>query len=150
MKSLTRMARVLLLSLITTAAFSQTPAKPAVFAAFPNIIHCNTSEFSNAFIATEGQQVQLSFDNNFRFTGTVISNVTKYGNLQSVLIQSGQSDRSIFHLSRQMLEDHSITYTGRIMSNAASDGYQVKKSNDGNYTLEKIESGKVLQDCHLN
>lgn len=106
-------------------------------------------EFVQAFTAREGQHIVLFFSDNFKFSGTVVSNVEKYSNLQSMTIKSDQSEHIIFHLSRQLLEDNSISFVGRIMSPNASDGYQIKKSQTGNYSFEKIDAQKILQDCNL-
>jgi len=139
----------LLLSLFTASAFCQEVAKPKNFAEFPNTINCSVFEFHNAFTAREGQQVVLSFANNFRFAGTVLQNMAKYDNLQTMTIKSDQFENTIFHLSKQMLDGNTVSYVGRIISPNAADGFQIRKENTGNYILEKTESNRVLQECHL-
>jgi hypothetical protein len=146
MKSLSKLMFALLFSLATTTGFSQT-SKPKIFAAFPNTINCTVSEFFNAFHVTEGQHIILSFSDNFKFSGTVISNVVKYSNLQSMTIKSDLSDKTIFHLSKQINDDNSVSYVGRIIDPTASDGYQVKKDMAGNYQFEKTDAEKILQEC---
>ena len=136
----------LLLCLTTTAGFSQS-SKPKIFATFPDKINCPVSEFITAFHVTEGQHIILSFSDNFKFSGTVISNVVKYSNLQSMTIKSDQSNKTIFHLSKQINADNSVSYVGRIIDPTASDGYQVKKDMAGNYQFEKTDTEKVLQEC---
>lgn len=150
MKSLCKITFALLLSLTIAKGYSQNAnSKPEAFKAFPNSIKLSPTDLNDAFAVTEGQHIVLSFANNFKFAGTVISNVTKYGNLQSMTIQSDELDKSIFNLSRQMLDNKNITYVGRIMSNNASDGYQIKKDGEGNYSFEKIEAKRLKEDCHL-
>lgn len=148
MKSLSKLRFAILLCLATTTGFSQT-SKPKIFAAFPNTINCPVSEFINAFSATEGQHLILSFSNDFKFSGTVISNVVKYSNLQSMTIKSDLSDKTVFHLSKQINEDNSVSYVGRIINPTAADGYQIKKDMSGNYKFEKTEAEKILQECNL-
>lgn len=148
MKTLSKLTFALLLCLATTSGFTQS-SKPKIFGDFPNTINCAVSEFIHAFRATEGQHVILSFSDNFKFSGTVISNVIKYSNLQSMTVQSDLSDRTIFHLSKQLNEDNSISYVGRIMNPTASDGYQIKKDMSGNYKFEKTDAEKILQECKL-
>jgi hypothetical protein len=140
----------LLLCLTTSAGFSQTTslAKPKIFASFPNTINCSVSEFSNAFAVPEGQHIMLSFSDNFKFSGTIISNVVKYSNLQSMTIHSDLSHNTVFHLSKQVNDDNSISYVGRIMDATASDGYQIKKDMAGNYKFEKVDSERILQECN--
>ena len=151
MKSLSKPMFALLLCLTTISGISQSSEsiKPKIFAGFPNTINCSVSEFSNAFTATEGQHIILSFSDNFKFSGTVISNIVKYSNLQSLTIRSDQSDKTIFHLSKQINQDNSISYVGRIINPTAADGYQIKKDLSGNYKFEKTDADKVLQTCNL-
>ncbi len=146
MKSLSKLMFALLLCLAATTGFSQA-VKPKIFDGFPNMINCPVSEFINAFNVTDGQHIMLSFSDNFRFSGTVISNVVKYSNLQSMTIKSDESDKTIFHLSKQINEDNSVSYIGRIMNPTAADGYQIKKDALGNYKFEKTDAEKVLQEC---
>lgn len=151
MKSPGKLIFAILLCLSNTSGFSQTSqvAKPKIFSNFPNTINCTVSEFRNAFSATEGQHIILTFSDDFKFSGTVISNAVKYSNLQSMTIQSDLSDKTIFHLSKQINFDNSVSYVGRIMNSTASDGYQIKKDMAGDYKFEKFDAEKVLQDCNL-
>ena len=146
MKSLSKLMFALLLCLAATTGFSQA-LKPKIFDGFPNTINCPVIEFINAFNVTDGQHIILSFSDNFKFSGTVISNVVKYSNLQSMTIRSDESDKTIFHLSKQINEDNSVSYIGRIMNPTAADGYQVKKDGLGNYKFEKTDTEKILQEC---
>ena len=148
MKPLKHLMLGFVLTLLTTAAFCQR-SKPSNFAEFPDNISCSVFEFHNAFEAREGQQVVMAFSNNFRFTGTVLYNVAKYDNLQTMTIKSDQFENTIFHLSRQQLDGKSVSFVGRITSPDAADGFQVKKSTGGNYILEKTEATRMLQECHL-
>jgi len=148
MKPLSKLLFALLLCLAALTGFSQA-TKPKIFSNFPNTLDCASTEFSPAFNASEGQHVILHFSNNFKFSGTVISNVVKYSNLQSVIIKSDDSEKTIFHLSKQTNADNSLSYVGRIMNPAASDGYQIKGQQAGIYKFEKIEADKVLLECNL-
>lgn len=149
MKFLSKLMFAGLLCLTTAAGFSQSPttAKPKIFAAYPNTINCSSSEFMNAFTAMEGQHVILTFSDDFKFSGTVITNIVKYSNLQTMTIKSDLSDNTIFHLSKQISSETGVSYVGRIMNSNASDGYQIKKDDVGNYKFEKIDAEKILQEC---
>ncbi len=151
MKPLSKLMFALLLCLTTAAVHSQTQnsSKPKIFAAFPNTINCSVAEFSNAFAATEGQRLILAFSDNFKFSGTVVSNIIKYSNLQSLVIKSDDADNTIFHLSKQTNPDNSISFVGRIMNSNASDGYEIKKDQSGNYKFEKINAEIVRPECNL-
>ena len=151
MKLLSKLTITLMFSLTAAIGFSQSThaAKQQIFGDFPNTINCSASEFSNAFTTAEGQHIILSFSDNFKFSGTVISNIIKYSNLQSVVIRSDDSPNTIFHISRQVNENNSISFVGRIMNSNASDGYEIKKTGAGNYQFEKLDAEKVLQECNL-
>ncbi|MFN8249331.1 MAG: hypothetical protein U0T68_10300 [Ferruginibacter sp.] len=140
---------VALITLIAAPAFSQSSptVKPAIYASYPNSINGSSSEFASAINATEGQHIVLTFSDNFKFSGTVISNVVKYSNLQSVVIRSDESSNTIFHLSKQTNADNSVSYVGRIINKEASDGYEIKTDMSGNYIFQKSETEKVMPEC---
>lgn len=151
MKSLSKLTFVLLLCLTTAVSFSQTATAPKqkIFANFPNTIHCSVTEFSNAFTAVEGQRIILSFSDDFKFSGTVITNMIKYANLQTMTIRSSDIDNTIFQLSKQLNTDNSVSFVGRIINAGASDGYEIKRDLTGNYNFEKLDAEKVLVECNL-
>ena len=119
--------------------------KPKLFNTFPDIINCSVSELASVFNSTEGQNINLSFSNNFIFGGMVISKVTKYSNLQSAIIKSPVFNNAIFHISKRINTDNSITYVGRIINQNYFDGYELKTDAFGNYHLLKIETDSVIQ-----
>lgn len=142
---------VLLLFLLfnSSSVFSQnnnTP-RPKQFSNFPNIINCSEAEISRIFSSVAGQNINLSFSDNFSFSGNVTSNLVKYSNLQSVIIKSPTFDNAIFSISKITNADNSISYTGRIINLNYADGYELKKNAAGDYRLIKIETGQVIQDC---
>lgn len=151
MKLLSTLTLAFSLCLLSVTGFSQTgkAPKPKIFSDFPDKINCPSSELSYAFSTSEGEHIVLFFTDNFRFSGTVISNVVKYDNLQSMVIRSDASENTIFHLTKQINEDNTVTYIGRIINSNAADGYEIKKDITGNYKFEKAMYDKILQDCHL-
>lgn len=151
MKRLAPYALLLLIILSATNVYSQNPGlKPKLFANYPGVIICSEAELSRAFNSSAGQAISLSFSNNFSFSGTVTSNITKYNNLQSAVLSSPAFDNTIFSISKLTNADHSITYVGRIINRNYFDGYELKKDITGNYKLLKIETDKVIQDCSQN
>jgi hypothetical protein len=133
----------------SSSAFSQnnnTP-RPKQFSNFPNIINCSEAEISRIFSSAAGQSINLSFSDNFSFSGNITSNIVKYSNLQSAIIKSPAFDNTIFSISRIVNDDNSISYTGRIINLNYADGYELKKNAGGGYKLIKIETGQVIQDC---
>jgi hypothetical protein len=142
---------MLLLCLSTAAGYAQqtTPSRTTLFARFPQKIEVATDVFKNAFTATEGSNVSLSLGAGLVFNGIVLSNERKYGNLQNIVIRSAEYNNSLFSISKITNADNSISYVGRILNNNAADGYEIKKAADS-YSLQKFETGRILQDCHYN
>ena len=134
------------LCLSISSGFSQN-IKPKVFSQYPDVINCNAVVFQNAFSKTEGDIISLAFSNDFTVAGKVSSNIQKYANLQSMTIQLPGYANAVFHLSKQINSDLSLSYVGRIMSTEAQDGYEIKKDDTGNYALVKIEEEKIRQIC---
>ena len=147
MKCLAPYAMLLMLSMLTTTGFSQNNSKPKQFNSFPEKINCSEQELSKVFSATAGQQVSLSFSDNFTFAGQVTSNISKYSNLQSAIVVSPNYSNTIFSVSKIINDDGSISYIGRIINKNFFDGFELRKNDAGIYQLKKIETDRVIQDC---
>jgi hypothetical protein len=150
MKHIATYALLLLLCTLTTKGFSQGQgtAKPKLFANSPDKFDCQDADLTTAFAATQGQNVNLNFSNNFIFSGTVISNVVKYNNnLQTVLIRSTTLDNTLLSISRRVDADRSTSYIGRIINQKYFDGYELQKDASGKYQFSKIETDRVIQPC---
>jgi len=149
MKHLATYAMLLLFSVISLPGFSQngnTP-KPKQFNNFPEVINCADATLSNIFNASPGQQISLSFSDNFIFSGHVTSNIVKYANLQTAVVVSPDFSNTIFSVSRITNADGSISFIGRIINKNYFDGYELKRNTSGNYQLIKMETDRVIQDC---
>ena len=146
MKPYAPYALSLFLSLIVMTGFGQT-SKPKQFSNFPAVITCSEQELSRVFTASPGQTISLSFSDNFIFSGTVKSNISKYANLQSAVIVSPDYSNTIFNVSKIIRADGSIAYVGHIINKNFFDGFDLKKNALGIYQLKKIESDRVIQDC---
>ena len=142
----------LLLCLTTAVTFAQKSdqPRPKLFVGFPEKIQLSKNILQNTLNANEGEQVIVAFSNDFHFKGTVLSNLKKYDNLQSVMIKSPAFGNAIFQLSRMTNKDNSISYSGRIINPDALDGYEIKKDKDDNYSIVKFETKNILQDCSFN
>ena len=149
MNRLAPYACIFLCTLFTTTGFSQSTGtvKPKQFNNYPTVINCSETVLSQIFASATGQRVNLSFSDNFLFSGNVTSNAVKYSNLQSAVIQSPDFNNTVFNISRLINADNSITYVGRIINTKYFDGYELKRNTSGNYQLLKIETDKVIQDC---
>ncbi len=149
MKSYATYALSLFLSLTMMTGFAQTNAKPKQFNNFPSVMSCSEQELSKVFTASAGQNISLSFSDNFTFSGTVKSNLSKYANLQSAVIVSSDYSNTIFNVSKIIKADGSISYVGHIINKSFFDGFDLKKNAAGVYQLKKTESDRVIQDCNL-
>lgn len=140
-------ALVLLFVFIATTASSQTMAKPKQFSHFPDVINCSESVLSSVFTSVPGQHIDLSFSDNFSFSGVVVNNLVKYNNLQSAVIRSPYFNNAVLSISKIMNKDNSVSYTGRIINKDYFDGYELKNNSAGIYQLVKVETDRVIQDC---
>ncbi len=146
MKHYAPYALSLLLSCMVMTGFTQTN-KPKQFSNFPAIITCSEQELAKVFTTSPGQNISLSFSDNFIFSGTVKSNMAKYANLQSAVIVSPDYSNTIFHISKIINPDGSDAYVGTLINKNFFDGFELKKSTSGIYQLKKTESDRVIQDC---
>lgn len=146
MKPINKLLLMLLLCLSSAVTFSQV-AKTEVFSQFPETINISKSELSQSLLTAEGAAITLRFAD-LVITGKVIANVQKYDNLQSVVIKANGYNNALFHLSKITNKDDTITYVGRILSEDAADGYEVKMDVAGNYHLKKVQLENILQPCN--
>ncbi|HEX2683377.1 MAG TPA: hypothetical protein VHL77_05575 [Ferruginibacter sp.] len=148
MKNYAPYALSLILSVISITGFSQSnTSKPAQFNAFPAVINCSQTELGRIFNTAPGQQISLSFSDNFTFSGTMTANVVKYASLQSAVITSPDYSNTIFSVSKIIHDDGSTGYIGRIINKNFFDGFELKQDQSGNYQLVKMETDRVIQDC---
>ena len=149
MKQLAPYAMSILLSVISVTGFSQTGTnpKPKQFNNYPDIINCTEATLSSIFNSSPGQNISLSFSDNFIFSGNVTSNIVKYSNLQTAVIKSPVFTNTIFSVSKIINKDNSISYLGRIINKNYFDGYELKRNAFGNYQLVKMETDRVIPDC---
>ena len=147
MKRLAPYACMFVCTLLAMTGFSQSVSKPKQFSNYPAVINCTEPELARVFASPAGQRIDLSFSDNFLFSGNITSNEVKYSNLQSAIVQSQAFNNTVFGISKRTNDDNSITYVGRIINKNYFDGYELKKNANGNYQLIKIETDKVIQDC---
>ena len=149
MNTLSKPLLMLVLCLATAVSYSQQrpDARPKLFAALPENIQVNKLALQDAFSFFEGQNATITLANNLVFSGVVISNEVKYSNLQNIIIKSASLNNALLSLSKIINPDKSITYTGRIINNKAFDGFEIKRNEVGEYSLQKFETGRILQDC---
>ncbi|MBS1495257.1 MAG: hypothetical protein JSU03_01395 [Bacteroidetes bacterium] len=148
MKLLSKPMLLLLFCLSSAAVFSQKiDTRQKLFASLPETMKVSDASLIKAFSFFPGQKVSIALSNSLVFNGEVISNEVKYSNLQNIIIRSQQLNNALLSISKMINADKSITYTGRIISNNAFDGYVIKRNIAGQYNMQKVETGKIFQDC---
>jgi len=149
MKTLKQIIFVLFIGLCVTSAQAQKSkdVKKSLFTEFPGSIEISKNTLKNTLVSTPGQLVSIPFNEKFIFTGKVLSNEMKYADLQTMVIKSEEFPNTLFQLSKILNKDNSISYVGRIMNNEALEVYEIKNYLADNYSLQKIDLDKILQDC---
>ncbi|RYY15150.1 MAG: hypothetical protein EOO04_29085 [Chitinophagaceae bacterium] len=148
MKPLKKPAFVLLLTLISAVSFSQNK-NVSLFNDVPDQLQCEISQFENAFLQKQNSFISFKFGSAFTFSGKIVSITQRYHNLSSVVVESPRYNNALFHLSRQINKDKTISWVGRIMNSASNDGFEIKKDAKGNYSLVKINTARLLETCKL-
>jgi hypothetical protein len=149
MKMFSKMLLSTLLTLISVACFAQKiDPRQKLFAAYPETVSLDRSLMSNAFTYKKDAVVTFQFSSAFTFKGTVISSEKRYDNLEIMIIRSAEDNNSLFQLSKITNEDKSISFSGRILNSASADGYVIKNTS-GSYSLQKIQSQRILEPCNL-
>ena len=149
MKTLKQIIFVLFIGLCTTSAQAQKSkdVKKSLFTEFPGSIEISKNTLKNTLVSIPGELVSIPFNEKFIFTGKVLSNEMKYADLQTMVIKSEEFPNTLFQLSKILNKDNSISYVGRIMNNEALEVYEIKNYLADNYSLQKIDLDKILQDC---
>lgn len=119
-------------------------AKRPMFSGISDRVPAAISELEKTFSAKPGQVIDYSF-RNMQFKGTVVSSVKRYENLYSAVIRN-DANGTLLSISKRINDDRSITYIGRIINNGSTDGYELKKNDDGTYTFHKIQMEELIQD----
>lgn len=148
MKHLCKTMLAILLCITAVISHAQTSSgKPAIFANFPSSINISEAVLKNSFEYGKDQHATILLGSGLSFSGTVISNVQKYGNLRILIIKSNVWANTLMQVSQINNEDGSISFSGRIINPEAADGYEIKRIQGGAYTLRKFETGRILETC---
>jgi hypothetical protein len=150
MKNLKAITALLLCVAMAYTSKAQTgqSTKPKLFGNYPQVIECNEAELAKMFITPTDNNVTVNFQSAFSFEGKVTTNIFRYANLQSVFVKSTLMDNAIFSVSKATNADGSVEYTGRIINDKYFDGYELRKNQNGTYSLYKIETAQTLHHCN--
>lgn len=140
---------MLTLFAITGNAQDKKVGRPFLFANFPATIHCTATQLSSLFAASKGENIQVTLAGNFSIAGPVTSNLEKYSNLHTIVIQLPAFKNSLLSLSKQTDSADNITYVGRILNPLYADGFELRQHADGNYEFIKTDLAKIVVNCNL-
>ena len=150
MKTIINTFLLLILSMAVTTSFAQKKktVQKTIFTEFPGNIEITKNTLKNTLVAKPGQSVVVPFNEKFNFSGKVVSNEMKYSDLQSMIIRSDKYPNTLFQLSRITdKKEGKVTYVGRIINNEALEVYEIKNYMADNYSLQRIDLDRILQDC---
>ncbi len=140
----------ILFSILTVSGISQsTPIqKSPHFDNSPKVISCSTSDLNQFFLAAKGQPIQSTLSKQFNINGATVSNNFKQSNnFQSVAIKLADYDGAILSISKRLDENNNTVFVGHIIHQFASDGYELRKTNDGSYQFVKVNMEDILPTC---
>ncbi len=146
------LTRILCLVLLTLSAATvnaqqnRSSTKPVLFSNLPAVINFTEAQLSSLFNSAKGQNISLPVASQVSLTGPVTSNLVKYANLQTLVIQLPAYNNTFFSISKQT-ENNTINYVGRIFNPAYADGYELKKTASGSYQLIKLNTENILTNC---
>lgn len=150
MKTLRSVSLLLCMGLLANTAQSQSSEKINLFKSLPEKSPISTEILASAIDLKEGLEMDIRLFGEISFKGRVISNIKKYHNLQSVLIESTSGDKTIFQISRQLNDDKTVNYVGKMLNRSSADGLQIMKDEKGGYYFSKFETSNIIQDCSYN
>jgi hypothetical protein len=138
-------------------SFAQTKAplnepdlnKPKLFANLPDQITIDVTQLKSLVTNNQtGKDVAITFADKKApsFSGKVISDGSKSeNNIQSVNIRLSNFNNAMLTLSSFTQPDGTVRYTGRIISFAAGDAYELQKKDD-QYILVKKNYNEIVNE----
>ena len=88
---------LLIIAAYTVSAQSAKIYKPYLFKNYPAVIELSEKKFDNLFAAKQGENKNLSLPGGLSLSGEVVSNISKYNNLQTVAIKLPAFNNMIFY-----------------------------------------------------
>lgn len=146
---ITTLCTVLLtIAACTVSAQNATVSKPYLFKNYPAVIDFSEAQLISLFSAKKGQDKTLALPGGLSLSGPVVSNISKYSNLQTLAIKLPAFNNMLFSLSKRTAKDNSVVYVGHLFSKDYADGYELKRNDNNTYQLVKVEMKEVLPTCN--
>ncbi len=147
---------VVLLTLYAVTGFSQvknlnpaTIAPTPLFAGYPGSISCKEAELGTIFKSLSGQNINIAFSGTPYFSGTVVSNIQRHNNLQSIAIKLPGLNNAVLALTKRIDENNKTIYIGHIINPKNSDAFELKHLADGSYQFVKTDKERILPTCSM-
>jgi len=144
MRSILKSAIFCLFTILSLQGYSQHAPRPHLFDSYASSLDVPKSELDKIFNLQKGNAVQLTFSGQ-QFTGIISTSKHTYSNLQNVVVKLANLQGAIFHVSKIINTDNTISYVGRIINEKYADGFELKNIS-GNYSLKKIKTDDIIQD----
>lgn len=144
------MYKVMALCIFTTCSIATraqvlTSTRQNYFNKYSQILPTPVMELDKAFTTSEGAKVKINFAD-FTFNGIVTSSIKRFDNLYSVVVEAPDLNNTVLTLSKMINPDKTISYTGHILNQKYADGFELRKDNSGNYTMNKIKIDTLIED----
>lgn len=136
---------ILLIFSYTTQAQILTSYRQNYFNKYSEKLPTSITELDKAFTTPEGAKVKINFSD-FSFNGIVTSSIKRYDNLYSVIIKAPGLNNTLLAISKRINEDNTVSYIGRIINERYSDGFELRKENNGTYAMNKIKTDALIED----
>lgn len=136
---------IVIMSSYATQAQILTSNRQNYFSKYSEKLPTATTELDKAFTTPEGGKIKINFAD-FSFNGIVTSSIKRYDNLYSVIIKAPDLNNTLLAISKRINVDKTVTYVGRIINEKYADGFELRKDNDGNYTMNKIRTDALIED----
>lgn len=121
--------------------------KPKLFGDLPDKIPVHILDLQSLVNTETGKNVSLLLEKNTStvFNGKVVSTASKYNNIRSVVIRSGNFNGATFTLSSSIHSNGTVKFTGRIISMKHGDLYELQKVDD-QYILIKKDFHELIAE----
>ena len=112
----------------------------------PKTIRCTPGTLEKVMHAQVGETVQIQFDAQHRFEGTIQRKSQPYSNLKTVVIKSLDGQGSVFQLSQQLSSKGAFKFYGNILNEKAGVLLHLKPKGEY-YSFESMTLNKIMPVC---
>jgi hypothetical protein len=149
------LSTVLAMCLLSLNAFSQeftfrsakekNADKQALFANAAERASADVNLMQNLFQLKTGEGTTIKFAKDLQLVGQIVSKEQE-SHLQTVTMRCTNYPGALLTISKVILEDGSVTYTGAILNHQSKDIIMLEKDATGNYAWQKKNLSDLIQD----